>query len=348
MTAYLTLVRMNLKMLFRARDVLFWNFAFPVLFMVLIGTAFGKNPGFSAHVAIEGSGALVTGLAHALHQIKGMQVSIIGSGGIGALKAGHIDVLMRIAQDHVTLIHTNASSSLSVLSIVQSTVMAMNLQALHQPPIIHTVVQQISVPGTSYIDFLAPGILGMTLMNTGLFSGTMLITHRSQGILRRIRGTPLPTGTFIGARITTQMIVALVQAALILLIAREVYHFTPVGNVWSLIPLLVVGELAFMTIGFFIAGVANTMEVAAALTNIVSLPMMFLAGVFYPVSQLPRFIKPVAEIMPLRYLTSGLRAVVVHGTPLANLGTDFIALCIVAVVCGFLAVKFFRWEMPHV
>ena len=225
--------------------------------------------------------------------------------------------------------------------------MSMNLQVLHQPLLFHPIVHQISMQGTSYIDFLAPGILGMTLMNTGLFSGTMLITHRSQGILRRIRGTPLSTGIFIGARITTQMLIALVQAALILMLAREVYHFTPVGNLWSLIPLLIIGELAFMTIGFFIAGVANTMEVAAALTNIVSLPMMFLAGVFYPISQLPRFIKPLAQILPLRYLTSGLRAIVVHGTSLAHLGNDFMALAMVTVVCGFLAIKFFRWEMPH-
>jgi ABC-2 type transport system permease protein len=346
--AYLTLVQMNLKMLFRARDVLFWNFAFPVLFMVLIGTAFGASPGFSAHVGIEGSGSFASALIQALRHIKGMSVSVISSGGIQALQSGHIEVLARIAGHQAHLIRTNASASQSVSSIVQGAVMAMNLQALHQPLFFRATVRQISVQGTSYIDFLAPGILGMTLMNTGLFSGTMLITHRSQGILRRIRGTPLPTGIFIGARITTQMVVALIQATLILVIAREVYHFTPVGNLWSLIPLLVLGELAFMTIGFFIAGVANTMEVASALTNIVSLPMMFLAGVFYPISQLPRFIKPLADILPLRYLTSGLRAVVVHGTPLTHLTNDFIALALVAVVCGALAVKFFRWEMPRV
>ncbi len=348
MNAYLTLVGMNLKMLVRARDVLFWNFAFPVLFMVLMGTAFGSSPGFSAHVGIEGSGPIATGLVHALGHIKGMGVSVMASGGTQALKAGHIAVLLRIAGHEIHLIHTNASASQSVSSIVKATVMAMNLQVLHQPLPFHVVPHQISLQGTSYIDFLAPGILGMTLMNTGLFAGTALITHRSQGILRRIRGTPLSTGVFIGARITTQMVVALLQAALILVIAKEGYQFTPVGNLWTLIPLLVLGELAFMTIGFFVAGVANTMEVASALTNIVSLPMMFLAGVFYPVSQLPPFIKPLAQILPLRYLTSGLRAIVVHGAPLAGLENDFIALAVVAVVCGALAVKFFRWDMPHV
>lgn len=346
MKAYWQLVVMNFKMLFRAHDALFWNFAFPVVFMILMGTAFGRSPAFTAHVGIEGTGVAKTALDQVLHHVSGVSVNVI-THGIKALKSGRIDLLARISGRHIRLITTNSQVSRKVLSIVQGSVMALNLQAFHLPPVFVASVRRISMRGNSYIDFLAPGILGMTLMNTGLLSGAALITYRSQGILRRIRGTPLSTSTFIAARITMQLTMALVQAALIIFVARSLYHFKPAGDIWDLVPFLILGEFAFMTLGFVIAGIANTMEMAIALTNLIGLPMMFLAGVFYPVSQLPAFLKPLTEILPLRYLTSALRAVVSHGASLAHLRGDLVALALMALICGFLAIKCFRWEMPH-
>ncbi|WP_020375295.1 ABC transporter permease [Sulfobacillus thermosulfidooxidans] len=347
MKAYGALVWANTMMLLRARDALFWTFAFPIVFMVLIGTAFGQNPSFSAHIGIEGQGMARGALISALHHVPGMKVSLMTSG-LAALKSGQIALLVEISRRHLTLVTTNDPTSQTALSVLQGVITTMNLKALHAPIMFHTTIRHIHVHGTSYIDFLAPGILGMTLMNTGLFSGTSLITYRSQGILRRIRGTPLPTSTFIAARMTTQMIMALAQAFLILSVAEGLYHFKPAGHLLAMIPFLILGELAFMTVGFLIAGVANTMELATALTNIISLPMMFLAGVFYPVSQLPSFVRPLANVLPLRFLTSGLRGVVVHGTSLSHLGSDLMALALTGLLAEALAVKFFRWETPHV
>ncbi|WP_053959825.1 ABC transporter permease [Sulfobacillus thermosulfidooxidans] len=349
MKAYGALVRANMLMLLRARDALFWTFAFPIVFMILLGTAFGQSPAFSAHVGVTGHGIAQQALIQALHHVPGMKVSIMSqTSGLTALKSGKIALFVEISGRHLTLVRTNAPTSETALSILQGVITRMNLEALHAPLIFQATVHHIYVQGTSYIDFLAPGILGMTLMNTGLFAGTSLITYRSQGILRRIRGTPLSTSIFIAARMTTQLIIAMAQAFLILGVAELLYQFKPVGNLWAMIPFLILGELAFMSVGFFIAGIASTMELASALTNIVSLPMMFLAGVFYPVSQLPSFVRPLANILPLRFLTHALRGVVLYGTPLSHLGSDLMALALTGFIGGALAVKFFRWETPHV
>ncbi len=344
MKAYFALVRAHVAMMFRARDILFWNFAFPVIFMVLIGAVFGHSS-FQAAVGLTGSGTARAIVTPVLRQTPGIRVQ--SGQGIGALRQGKVNLVVAIKGHQVLLTGDHSSTSQSALALVEGELAGANLRATGQVPFMAVAVRHLTGQGETFIDFLVPGILGMALMNTGLFSGISLVVLRRQGVLRRIRGTPVPTLTFIAARMTAQFVMVFGQAVLIVGIASAVYGFRPAGSLMTLVPVLVVGALAFMSLGFFVAGVSDTMEVASALTNVISLPMMFLAGVFFPVSQLPKAMQPVANFLPLRFLTEGLRAVAVHNATWAAVMPEMAGLLATALIGGGLATRFFRWEAPR-
>ena len=108
--------------------------------------------------------------------------------------------------------------------------------------------------------------------------------------------------------------------------------------------LALLGGLAFLTIGFALSGLAATVEAAGALANIVTMPMMFLSGVYFPVSGAPDWLKPLINILPLTYLANGLRDVMEHGQGLGTIGIDFLVLVITAIVGFAVAARTFRWE----
>lgn len=346
MRAFLGLMVANLRMMSRSRAMLFWNFAFPVLFIFLLGTAFGQSARFSARVGVEGTSASVTMLTDALHRVKGLTIIKVKHGRT-EMRQGKLDLFVQANLQHVKIWQNHSSISGVATQMVSGTLMALNLAHTGQKPYFQVQTKSLAGKGQSYIDFLIPGVIGMMLMNTGLFGGIQLITYRRQGILRRLRGTPLPTFTFILARILTQFLMVLFQVMLLYEVSTLFFGFSPAGSVWSLVPLVMVGSLAFLTLGFFVAGISSSMEVASAVTNVISLPMTFLAGVFYPVSNLPKNIQWFVDFLPLRYLTSGLRQAVIHGTPTLRLWPDVWPLGVTVLVGSLLAVKFFSWEAPR-
>ncbi|MGI9048899.1 MAG: ABC transporter permease [Rubrobacteraceae bacterium] len=107
---------------------------------------------------------------------------------------------------------------------------------------------------------------------------------------------------------------------------------------------MILGSLAFLTIGFFIAGVSRKVESANALANLVGFPMLFLAGVFFPLDQSPVWLQYIAKALPLSYLADGLRQVMIYGASISHLWIDATALLVTAVIGLLLATRFFRWE----
>lgn len=345
MKAYWALVRANVLMMFRARDILFWNLAFPVIFMVLMGAVFGHT-NFRATVGLTGGSGPARAIVYpVLRHTPGVKLETVQ--GLAALRQGKVNLVVDVSGHHVVLTGDQSSTSQSVAALVAGELAAANLRATGQAPQVVVAVHHLTGQGQTYMDFLVPGILGMALMNGGIFSGISLVVLRRQGVLRRIRGTPTSTLTFIAARMTAQFVIVFGQAAVILGIASAAYKFHPSGSLVELVPLLVAGALAFMSIGFFVAGVSNTMEVASALTNVLTLPMMFLAGVFFPVSQLPHAMQAVANVMPLRFLTRGLRGVAIHHASWSALMPEILGLLVTTVIGSALATRFFRWEVPR-
>jgi ABC-2 type transport system permease protein len=205
--------------------------------------------------------------------------------------------------------------------------------------------QGIQGRNINYVDFLVPGVLAMSIMNGGIVGlSAAFVTMRERGVLRRIKVTPFPLIGFITARVATQLLVALCQVAILFGLAKLIFNLGIVGSLLEVAALIFLGSLAFLTIGFFVAGVSRKQESATALAQLISFPMLFLSGVFFPLDQEPTWLQYLAKVLPLTYLVDGLRQVMVYGASLANLWGDLLALVLITAIGLALAVRFFRWE----
>ncbi|MBT6682929.1 MAG: ABC transporter permease, partial [Chloroflexi bacterium] len=212
-------------------------------------------------------------------------------------------------------------------------------------------LEQTSLRGDdrSYTAFLVPGIVAMSIMQLGIFGVVFaLLQFRQQGVLRRLRATPVNPAQFLFAQISTRLSISVLQT-LVLLFAGIILFDVAVGNSdilsWVMvIALAILGGILFVTMGLAISGFARTEEVAAPVTNLVSMPMMFLSGVFFPLDALPDVVTSVTQFLPLTYLADAIRAVVTDGAGVTDIWGELAGLAAWTAIVFGLATRVFRWE----
>jgi ABC-2 type transport system permease protein len=193
------------------------------------------------------------------------------------------------------------------------------------------------------LEILIPGVAGMGVLATTFtalaFNLTLL---RDEGVLKRIRGTPMPAGAYLAGFIGSATLNALLQVALVVAIGNLAY-----GVDWPRDPLLLAGFTLLGVVCFAALGVAFSHAIpnedaAPAYTNAVFLPLIFISGVFYSADELPAALMTIAEALPLKHLIDGLSEAIVGGG--GDVGTAAIVVAAWAAAGVFLAVRFFRWE----
>ncbi len=195
-----------------------------------------------------------------------------------------------------------------------------------------------------YIDFLVPGIVGMTVMQLGLFGVAFGFVHlKRTGALRRLFATPTSPAYFLGAQVASRLIIAFVQVVILFGIGIW-FGLQMFGDYISLAAIVLLGSMIFLAVGFSIAGWAKNEDQAAPVANLISLPMMFLSGVFFPRDAMPDFLANITQFMPLTYVNEALRAVVNEGASLASLGPQLLGMGVWAAITFVLAVRLFKWE----
>jgi len=206
------------------------------------------------------------------------------------------------------------------------------------------VTEQVSGRSLGYIDFLVPGMLGFTIMQLGLFSVAFgFVQMKRTGQLRRLFATPTPPAYFLGAQVASRLLLTLVQI-LILLAVGIGFGLQLVGNVGIVLLIGLLGAVVFLAMGFSVAGWAKDEDQAAPVANLISLPMMFLSGVFFPRDAMPEFLQGVTTYLPLTYLNDAMRDVVNNGAGLFEIGGDLLGMAVWAVIMMVVATRLFRWE----
>jgi ABC-2 type transport system permease protein len=206
------------------------------------------------------------------------------------------------------------------------------------------VVETIEGRDLGYIDFLVPGILGLTIMQLGLFSVAFAFVQlKTTGTLRRLFATPTSPGYFLSAQVSSRLLIAIVQV-LILLAVGVWFGAQVVGSIVVVLALAILGSIVFLAMGFGVAGWAKNENQAAPVANLISLPMMFLSGSFFPREAMPDFLQTVTRFLPLTYLNDALRAVINDGAGLDVIGTDVIGLAVWGVISFAIATRLFKWE----
>jgi ABC-2 type transport system permease protein len=193
------------------------------------------------------------------------------------------------------------------------------------------------------LDVLVPGVAGMGVLATTFtalaFNLTLL---RDEGVLKRIRGTPMPPAAYLAGLIGSAALNALLQVALVVTIGNLAYGVELPADPLLLVVFTLLGVVCFASLGIAFSHVIPNEDAAPAYTNAVFLPLLFISGVFYSADELPEALKVIAEALPLKHLIDGLSEAIVGGG-----GDAATAAAVVGAwaVCGVvLAVRFFRWE----
>jgi ABC-2 type transport system permease protein len=163
------------------------------------------------------------------------------------------------------------------------------------------------------------------------------------GALRRLFATPTSPSYFLSAQVLSRIIIGLAQVAILFGVGIW-FGLQMFGDYGTLMVVVIIGSAIFLAMGFAIAGWAKNEDQAAPVANLVSLPMMFLSGVFFPREAMPDFLASITAFMPLTYVIDALRAVVNEGANLLALGPQLLGMVVWAVITFVLAVFMFRWE----
>jgi ABC-2 type transport system permease protein len=343
----------NLKMNVRNRTALFWNLAFPLIFILLFGFLFSDDVTLRVGVSGEDTSPIAQRVTSELRAANGFRVT---SGStdqeLKRLADGDRTVVLIFSQDqagqpHAEIVWDESNPQLGQIAVsaVRQFLLESSVAMTGSPQPIGIDVRAVSSSGLEYMDFLVPGILAMSLMNSGMIGlASAFVTYREKGILRRIRATPFPLSSFIAARIASQLVVSVAQAVVLITVGILVVGLTISGNLLNVFVMVIIGSLAFLSLGFVISAFARNQEAADSLANGFSFPMLFLSGVFFPVDSAPSWLQPIMRVMPLRYLVDGLRNLMVRDGTLPEQWLNILVMLATGLVGFLLALRFFRWE----
>jgi ABC-2 type transport system permease protein len=193
------------------------------------------------------------------------------------------------------------------------------------------------------LDVLVPGIAGMGVLATTFTALAFNLTVlREDGVLKRIRGTPMPASAYLAGLIGSAALNALLQVGLVVTIGNLAY-----GVDWPQDPLLLLlftllGVVCFAALGIAFSHAIPNEDAAPAYTNAVFLPLLFISGVFYSADELPDALKAVAEVLPLKHLIDGLSEAIVGGSGDVAAAAAVVGAWATAGIV--LSVRFFRWN----
>jgi ABC-2 type transport system permease protein len=360
--ALLLLTVANIKTFTRDRAALFWTLAFPLIFVVLFGSIFtgGQSRRDIGWVDLDQSPASAELRASFVavpnvNLTQGSESDLqakMRSGGLYAVVVvpkGYGDALATgrggdAARLVVYTDPTQQAQTASAIQLVQGVLAGVNQRISGQPPLVSFATRTIQTQNLSFISYLVPSILGMALMQLGVFSAIPLVADREKLILKRLSATPLRRWQLVGSNVLMRLAIAVVQTVIIIAVGARLYGVQLSGNVLLLAALIVLGSMSFIALGYVIASFAPTEDAANGMTSVVQFPLMFLSGTFFPIDAMPDFLKTIARLLPLTYLSDALRQVMVDGTPFAPLWVCFAVLGGFLVGCFAIAARFFRWQ----
>jgi ABC-2 type transport system permease protein len=345
----------QLRMTFRRRITLFWSLVFPMILMTLLGLLFGRSVSAGAIVVAQPvTAAAPRAMVAALEHTKGLTVktSPDAATAIKKVKDGDEDAALVFASRgdgsfaaRLYTSNTSATQAGIMKGIVFGAADRVSIAATGGPPALAFQAVSVDSASLSYIDFLLPGIVALSIMISAVIGlATVLVDWRQRGILRRLKLTPIPLAEFFAARITASLVVAVMQVVVLLAFGRIVFGIHISSTWWAGIPVAIAGCLCFLAMGFAIGSIVSNPETGDAVSNVITNPMMFLSGVFFPVAAMPAFVQAIAQVLPLYYLANGLRDTTVRGLSLTHVAGDIGVLLAATAVLAAISLRTFRWE----
>jgi ABC-type polysaccharide/polyol phosphate export permease len=333
----LTLVRF--REFLREPEAVFWVFIFPILLATGLGIAFRNRPADVLKI-----GVVWSQLASSLQSDKSLSVEVLDPAAAEqALSAGRI-VLLAVpsAAGGVTYRYDDTNPDSRTAKLLTDRALQRAAGQRDAVPVKDDLVRE---PGSRYIDFLVPGLLGMNLMGSGIWGlGFTIVDARRKKLLKRLIASPMSRSQYLSSFLLSRLTLLYVEVGALVGFGAVVFGVPVRGPLWELALLCLVCALSFSSLGLLIASRVKTIEGASGLMNFVMLPMWIFSGVFFSSERFPAMLQPFVKALPLTAAIDALRASMLQGVGLTHLGTNLAILTGWLVICFFTALKLFRWR----
>jgi ABC-type polysaccharide/polyol phosphate export permease len=199
--------------------------------------------------------------------------------------------------------------------------------------------------GSRYIDFLIPGLLGMNLMGSAIWSmGFAIVDARRKKLLKRLVASPMPRPYYLLSFLLSRILLLVLEVGVLVGFGALLFHVPVRGSLLDLAAVCLLASLSFSALGLLLASRARTIEAASGLMNVVMMPMWIASGVFFSSQKFPDMMQPFIKALPLTAVIDALRANMLQGANLARMAPQVGIIVFWLLICFVLALKLFRWR----
>jgi ABC-type multidrug transport system permease subunit len=345
------LILSRVREFYREPEALFWVYGFPILMVVALGIAFRNKPVEpNMRVDVQQDPANSTGVAF-VQQSLGKEATFKVQAHEAApcrlrLRTGKTALVVvppvSDGQAYTYLFDPTREESLRAREKVED---ALQKAAGRKDPLPAARDEELNEPGGRYIDFLVPGLIGLSLMGGGLWGvGFVTVDMRIRKVLKRFLATPMRKEDFLLGILLSRLLFLVPEVLLIVLFAWGAFGVVIEGSLLAMAVLILLGAFTFSGIGLLVASRAGTQETVSGLMNLIMLPMWMLSGIFFSYERFPEAAQPFIKAIPLTALIDALRGVTLEGTSLAALAPELGILAAWGIGSFILALRWFRWN----
>jgi len=342
--ALIHLALMRLREFLREPEAVFWTFIFPVLLAGGLGIAFRNRSADVMKVAVVAHAPATAEVAQWLRRDGTLNVKVLDeSEAARALRTGAI-ALVAVAADpaHVRYRYddTNPDGRAARAAVDN----ALQRGAGRKDPVAVSEDRDRE-PGARYIDFLIPGLIGMTMMGSGMWGiGFSIVDARRRKLLKRLIASPMSRSEYLFSYVLSRLVFLVMEVTVISLFGILAFHVPFRGDLATFILICLVSAFAFSALGVLGASRARTVEGISGIMNLVMLPMWVLSGVFFSADRFPDAVQPIIRVLPLTAVNDALRMNMLQGAGLFAVGSKLVVLSLWMVVAFAVALKIFRWK----
>ena len=344
----------NLKIMSRNRHSTVWALFFPLLLVVVFGLfQVGNFGGATVTIVNNSTNDESKELIDQISSNNFFEVKQIGSTeeALNQLNNGETEYVLTIPPEFtynmneaLSLQYTDQDPQQNEITLLMlSNFLDRTNTASPNNNTIQTI--EIKKPEATYFDTVLLGLVGLGIMTNSIISIAVKISnYRNQSILKRMLVTPLPIWKFFASEITAHLILAIIQAIIILGVGILLFGASIRGNPAGLLLIILLGSVVFLNIGFIMSAWTNSPSAAYGMGNAIALPMIFFSGTFFSATTLPWIMPILSEALPLTPMLSALRDIGINGYPIWAVWKDIAALAAWIVVTSVIAIKVFRFN----
>lgn len=322
----------------RDRGTLIWNIIFPVL--LVFGFAFAFRGGGNDIFTVGYLGTLPDDMPFfGLDHVEFLPYDDLEEA-VSRVRYHQIDFLVDL--DRQTY-YVNEESPEGTL--VRTLFTAMNGGMESRGTVRTFTPQQVSGRPIRYVDWFVPGIIGMNIMFSGVFGvGFVLVRYRKNGVLKRVKATPVSPLQFVSAQVASRFVIVIVTSVVVFAGTNLALHFMMLGSYFLLLLHTMLAVVCMISLGLVFAARIRSEELASGLINLVTLPMIMASGVFFSLEGTPAIVQTVSKAFPLTHFISGARAIMLDGAGIAEVAPSMLVLAGFTVLFLGTASALFRWE----